>query len=396
MNSQSTMRILYLNSSSDLYGSDRSLLRIIQGLDRGLYLPLVGLPYDGPLVGALKNQGVQAFVLPLAALRRSLFTPIGALRFVWDLIAGTVILVRLVRRERVDLIHSNTAAVLVGGVVARLTGIPHIWHVREIILRPPLVRRLIAFCVSRFSDAVIAVSTSVVDNLAKDAPGVRAISRVIHNGIAVSAFAAGDRERGRNELGIPTTDIVVGMIGRVGSWKGQELFLQAARGVLTRIPDARFVAVGGVFKGNESRMEYFKNAVKEAGISERFAVVDFHDDVRDLLAAFDIFVLPSTLPDPFPTTVLEAMAAGKPIVANAHGGVTEMIEDRRSGFLVPPNDVSAMIDRIMILIQDTGLRVKMGQAARLCVAERFQEARYQSDIADVYKGFSQRQIEYRQ
>ncbi len=378
--------ILYLHSSSDLYGSDRSLLRTIQGLDRARFEPIVCLPYEGPLAAVLREMGVTVHVFDLAVMRRKVFTPVGVVVFLWHLVSAFVRIRRIALRARVGIIHSNTSAVVVGGCISRLMQIPHLWHVREIVLSPTVVRKFIAWSTMHGGTVIIGVSTSVIDNLCRDQPRIRAKSRVIHNGIKTELFSDGDGRGVRRQLSIGKDQILVGMLGRVGTWKGQDLFLDVARKVRDAgEASAAFLAVGSAFGEETGKMDDFRRAVAEKSMTECFFVSEFRKDVKDILAALDVFVLPSILPDPFPTTVLEAMAAGKPVVANAHGGVVEMIEDGVSGFLVTPNDSAEMSRRILDFVRDGALRLRCGAAARERVRQRFHVTDYLHTINTLYR-----------
>jgi len=380
--------ILYLHSSSDLYGSDRSLMRTIQGLDPSRVRAIVCLPYHGPLVERLRDSGATVYVTSLAVMRRKNFTPPGIVQFALSFVSAIVRVHRIIRRHHVDLLHSNTSAVLVGGIVARWSGLPHFWHVREILISPVLVRKLIARSVTRGATLVLGVSKSVIENLAIDEPRVRVKSRVLHNGIRTSDFVDGRGEHFRREAGASATDVLVGMLGRVGSWKGQELLLEAATCVRNAgATGVRFVAVGSPFLGNEGSRSQLVDLISRRNMSDIFLVMDFRPDVSNVLAGLDIFVLPSVLPDPFPTTVLEAMAAAKPIVANAHGGVVEMIENGKSGYLVPPNNAVTMAERLLTLVKDLDLRVRMGLAAQSRARELFDFEIYRREMNALYDAY---------
>jgi glycosyltransferase involved in cell wall biosynthesis len=244
--------ILCLHSSSDLYGSDRSLLRTIRALDKKLYTVYVCLPYDGPLVDELRNDGIETFVFDLGIVRRKLFTPIGIFQFLYGFITALVKIVSIIRTKEINFIHSNTAAVLVGGVAAKLTGKKHLWHVREIIVSPVIVRKCISFFLHHFGTIVIGVSDSVIDNLAIDQPSIRKHSVVIHNGLEIENFAKGNREKIRTEFSIDERELLIGMIGRVSRWKGQDLFLDVATEVRKHKTNVTFIAIGSPFQGQEN------------------------------------------------------------------------------------------------------------------------------------------------
>ena len=377
--------ILYLHSSSDLYGSDRCLLRTIEGLDSTQSHAVVCLPYDGPLVGALRKSGATVYVLDMPMLRRQNLSLIGIYRFFVSLVSGMIRVRKIMKLHRVDLLHSNTAAVTLGGILARRFGVLHIWHVREIIVSPVFVRKFISKSVMRGATLVVGVSASVINNLALDQPGILEKSRVIYDGIQTADFVGGKRSIVRGQVGVSERNILVGMLGRVGSWKGQELLLEAAIRIREQGKEqVRFVAVGSAFQGNEGAMIRLHDLISRSEMSELFSVLEFRTDVNDILAALDIFVLPSILPDPFPNTVLEAMAAGKPVVANAHGGVVEMLHDGESGFLISPNDAEQMAARIALLAGDAELRSRMGMAAQLRALNLFDISVYRKTMNALY------------
>lgn len=196
--------------------------------------------------------------------------------------------------------------------------------------------------------------------------------RVIYNGIDTEAFHPSiNGQRIRIELGIDSRTPVVGMVGRVGSWKGQEVLLAAAEHVLARHPETHFVFTGGVFDGKTQHLARLRVQASKLGSGRNATVLDFRRDIPEILASLDIFVQPSTMPDPFPTTVLEAMAMGKPVIASGHGGPCEMVVHGTTGFLYPPNDPRALSDRICELIDDPEQRLSMGQAARMRVERDF-------------------------
>lgn len=343
------------------------------------------MPYYGPLVEEFRKEGIVTFVFDLGVIRRRLFTPIGLFQFIYRFIIALFKVVAIIRSEKIDFLHSNTAAVLVGGVAAKVTNKKHLWHVREIIVYPVIVRKLISFFIHHFGTTVIGVSNSVIDNLAIDQPLIRNHSVVVHNGLEIEKYANGNRMKIRDEYSIGKNDILVGMIGRVSHWKGQDLFLKVATNICPRYENVTFMAVGSPFQGQEYEMDKFLLAVKERMLGEKFIIAEFRSDVKDLMAAFDIFVLPSSLPDPFPTTVLEAMATSKPIVANGHGGVVQMIEDGISGFLIPPNNDEIMTKVIIKLIKNQTMRKQIGRHAFQRVQKLFNVNTYYSNIRRVYR-----------
>lgn len=421
--------ILCLHSSADLYGSDRSLLRLVTG---GLpFRFVVVLPYEGPLTGALREAGVECHVLPLAVIRRSLLNPVGMLKLAWNTLVSIVKLFSLIRRERVDLVLANTTAVLGGEVASWFCGVPYIQYVREIIVSPEMVGRFFSWR-ALLASKIICVSQGTRKPFVARCPRLEDKTIVLYNGIDLEKFTGGDRGKLRRELEIGTDTVLVGALGRISKFKGMDFFVDGAEKFLSQHPgvDVRFVIIGSAFRkpgdseeglvpAEEELLARIKNAdpssrrphpgpqegsaglcrssSREATGESHFSWLPFREDVSDVLAGLDIFVLPSMLPDPLPTIVLEAMAAARPVIGTNHGGVPEMITGEGrvdsgnmkpescqdgsrdqggfrvrasdqslfpAGLLVEPGDISGLAETIARLVNDSGLRERMGAAGR--------------------------------
>lgn len=362
--------LLYVHASDEMYGADVILLQLLDQLPPAQWRPLVVIPtdvaYEGRLTQELAQRGIDVVHYPTAILRRKYFTPVGLLRYFWRLILSTLFLMRLIRRERVCLVHSNTAAVLPGALAARLTRTPHVWHIHEIITRPRFLWKTTAWLIPRLSAQVVAVSTPTRDHLCAGNRLNEQRTMVIHNGIDLQRFSdqTSAAQAIRRAWGVPPEAVLVGMVGRFSHWKGQAHFLQAAALAAQAHPTVWFALVGGVFPGQERLVTEIKQLAHSLGLGDRVIFSDFRTDIPAVLAAYDIFVLPSTEPDPFPTVVLEAMAAGCPVVANAHGGSLEMVQDQATGYLVHPTDAAAMAAAIGRLAADAECRQRLGAAGQ--------------------------------
>lgn len=371
--------ILFAHASDELYGSDIILLQLIDRLDPACWRVIVVLPddvrYEGLLSAALRQRGITVHHPRLAVLRRAYFTPRGMTRYGNRLVVSTARLLRLLQQEDVAIVHSNTAAVLPGAIAAWLSRRPHIWHVHEIIVSPRALWRASAWWMPRLSARVVTVSCAAWHHLCAGNMLNRRKAVVIHNGLDVTrldaAVGTGSHVRAGWDLARDTP--LVGMVGRISSWKGQDLFLQVARRVLDTRPDVRFAIIGAASPGQEELVGRLRYHADTLGLSRAVIMPGFRSDVPSIMDALDILVLPSTSPDPFPTVVLEAMAMRRPVVALAHGGCTEMVDDGITGALVPrgPDEVSAMAQSIVRLIDDPPLRTAMGLAARQRLDQRF-------------------------
>lgn len=377
---------LFLHSSADLYGADRCLLKIVDVCRDSR--PLVVVPYDGPLVAELRRIKVDHVIRPLAVMRRQCLTPWGLIGLGVAAIRDIFQLGALVRRESVELVYSNTTAIIMGGVVARLNGLRHIQHVREIIQTPRLVGWFISQ-LGRLADRVVCVSDATRRNYVSFCPALSSRTVVIHDGIDLETFKNGEGRLFRAHLKVPHDALIVGMIGRFSSWKGQDFFVNAAEEFVRRYPARKvcFVIVGNAFRGQEWREKALLERIESSAARPYFRVVQFREDVADILASFDIFTMPSTRPDPFPNTVLEAMSSSKAIVANASGGVVEML-DRESGILIEPNHIDELCLAWERLASDPALRVALGKAACARVKAHFTLSGHLAHIHDLIRAVS--------
>jgi glycosyltransferase involved in cell wall biosynthesis len=385
------MNILFVHAGAEMYGADRVLLELAGGLvERGHRCHVV-LPSDGPLKPALQAAGVAVDVKNLGVLRRKYFSVRGLFNRLLRLVRAVLFLRQLIRREGVDVVHSNTTAVFAGALAARLCGVAHVWHVHEITTRPRWFVVMVASLLRRLSDRVVFVSDATRAHLCGINPGLQPLSVTVYNGIDTSRATSGQRGVLRRAHGWADDTLVVGMIGRINWWKGQDKLLDAAQLLLPRHPELRFLLVGGVFVGEEPlRDALLARAANVGGTTAAVAVEDFRDDIANVLADIDIYVLPSTEPDPFPTVVLEAMAAGKAIVAFRHGGVCEMVADGVSGLLCTPVSQEELAAAITSLVADGALRKRLGAGASQRVAERFTRAAFLSNFEQIYRAVARK------
>lgn len=361
------MNILILHSTSDLYGASRILLFTVQNLIDHGHKAVVVLSEEGPLSARLREAGAEVSIIRLGVLRRKYMSPKGMFNRLKVMTAAAGPLRRLIKEHQITVVYTNTTSVLIGAVLARVLGIRHIWHVHEIITSPKPFLRFTGFMVNRLSSKVIVVSDAVKQHWQK-LISARKLVR-IHNGIDAGRFQS--RESLRHELALPEGSVVLGTIGRIHPWKGQDYFLKIAGELNRKFDNLYFVLAGDVYPGNEYLYEKLNTIIGEQGLEGRVFNVGYREDITPVLNALDIFVLPSILPDPLPTVVLEAMAAGKPVVATDLGGAREMVDNGTTGILVPLDYAAGAAQRMHDLVSDSDLRRQMGEKGMQRVKEHF-------------------------
>ena len=370
-------KVWIFHSSDELYGSDRVLLQIVQALDPREWEVRVILPADLPhqsgLSQKLRELHVPVQSRPLAVLRRRYQNLPGLLKLGWLLLRSVPTLAWEMRRHQLNLVYTNTGVVLSGAVAAKLARTRHIWGLKE-YLPPGHLKAILARLYYLFSWRITVTSQAVSRNLSHIYPKCAAKVKIIFNSVDTAYFKPNPaaHEQTRAELGLDEDFLVCGMLGRVTQSKGPEVFIKAAQLLNRNFPLARFLIVGGPVPGSEAYLADLRKLVQEAGLGETVRFINFQSDIIPMLNALDIVVMPSLRPEGFGLTLVEAMAAGCPVVAANHGGPLEIVQSGVTGLLYnPPADAQALADCLAQLLADPKLREQMGQRGRARVLEYF-------------------------
>jgi glycosyltransferase involved in cell wall biosynthesis len=356
------LRVVFVDHVARLSGGEIALVRLLPTLAEQVDVTVI-LGEGGPLFDRLENLGVDVEVLPLAPrlrdVRKESVRPTG-LDFAALLELGPYVtaLQRRIRELDPDIVHTNSLkSALYGGLAARLAGKPVVWHIRDRIasdyLPPPAVGLVRALC--------LVVPTAVIANSRETMTTIpnRRRRKVVYNAI-VPDSVADMPDRALHDR----ADIVVGMVGRLTPWKGQDVFLrafaEAFRGATVR---ARLV--GSALFGEDAYAESLRELADALGIADQIEFRGFREDVWSELEAIDILVHCSVRPEPFGQVVLEGLAAGVPVVAADAGGPAELITDGVDGFLTTPGDAHELADVLRRLADDPALRISIGTAGQV-------------------------------
>jgi L-malate glycosyltransferase len=346
-------------SSFEPGGTERQMTELIRRLDRSRFdVHVASLHRHGAWLTRAEEHAASVAEFPITGFRRaSTFTQ--ARRF-----AGWC------RARGITLVHTaDLYANIFALPAAAMAGVPvRIGNRREI--NPDKSPGQIALQRAAYACAhvVVANSAAAGDRLATERVP-RSRIRVVPNGIDLAAYTPSQHER-------PLRRIVT--VANLRTEKAHEVLLEAAELVLRRCPDAEFVIAG-----DGPRRQELERLAQSRGVAARVRFMGHADDVPALLASCDLFVLPSRS-EAFPNSVLEAMATALPIVATRVGGIVELIENQRTGVLVPPDDARALGHAMLDLIQWRSHAVRLGHAARAAVEARYSWDRMISEFEHLY------------
>lgn len=366
-----------MQSSSECYGSGKIILQVLRLYQKEGLNPIVLLTNDGPLQAILEQEGFPVYVQNLGILRRKYVNPTGLLNRLSKNLKAYRFLTELHKKFRFELVFSNTLAVIVGAYWAKRRLIPHIWHIHEILPGPKPLVKMLASLLDRSTPSPIAVSQAVTNHwqpLLK-----KSKVKVIHNGIPYDSFLE-PNSNPKSELGLLESSFLIGMIGRINPGKGQLFFLELANQLSKKYLNTHFVLVGDPFPGYEPILEELEKEIRNKNLEARVSYLGFREDIPKVMAALDVFVLPSILPDSFPTVILEAMASGKPVVATLSGGASEMVLEGETGFLIPIGNVEKGVEILEKLVQNVELGQKLGEAGRKRVLSEYSLEAFEEKI----------------
>lgn len=329
-------RVLFVSHSAELNGAERWLLDFMTALDRRAFAPSLVVPRPGPLRTEAEARGIPSSVVPMkwwvSSPGRALGQPAA-----WLLnIPGVLRLKRLIAGRGIDLVCSNSAAAAGGALAARLAGRPHVWMIHEILSgKRPLLRfiagnRLFVRLIHRLSRKVVVNSQA-----SRCAFGTAAGVEVVLNGVGLPRrrsvrAAAGWRKR----LGLREGDRVVGVVGRLVPDKGQAEVIQALALARGAVKGLKAVFVGAAADGRY--FDLLRAAARELGVEDDVRFAGAVRDVFDVLPLMSLLVSASRV-ESFGRTIVEAQAAGVPVLAVRTGGIPEIVGHGETGFLVESN-----------------------------------------------------------
>jgi glycosyltransferase involved in cell wall biosynthesis len=358
------VRIVHLVIGGEIAGGQLVALQLARGArDRGDVVSFVS-PADGPFAARAREEGFAVDFVDVGRTNR---------------IDGALRLARLLRRERADVLHTHTlaAANALARIAGRLARVPVVSHLHIANHFRPATRVLLANldnATARFAAALVAVSKDT--RRAYEDQGYPRRIRVVYNGVAA---ATADANGLREELSIPADAPLVAEVGRLCDVKGQRELIDA----IALLPGTRAVLVGADLELGGAYERALRDHADELGVTDRVVFAGYRGDAARVVAAADVVALPSWT-EGLPLVVLEAMALGRPVVATAVGGTPELVADGETGLLVPPRDVAALTAALKRVLDDEGLRNRLGEAGKRRVAERFSSEAMTRDVLAVY------------
>lgn len=369
-------RIVLLIDSLGMGGAERLLTIYLKHFDTDRFEPRVcalQIRENNPIGAAIEQLGIPVDLVPVRHLRDALAVPR---------------LVAYLRRQKADLLHTQLEfSDTLGSLAARIVGIPTVSTLHTYDDPPQGSRtyrrlKLRWWILRKFCDRVIAVSEGTRQHHLRlgGLPPDKVVT--LYNGIDLSRFD-GHHKTGhaahRQTFGIPPEAPVLITVAVLREAKGIQYMIKALPTILEAVPEARYLVVG-----DGEQEQVLKELAGSLGVADRVIFTGVRNDIPDLLAIGDLFVLP-TLGEALPTVLAEAMAAQKPIVVSEVGGVPEMVEHGRNGLLVPPATPASLAEACCQLLQNRAQADAMACAGREVVEQRFNIQQQGQRLGDLYQ-----------
>jgi len=376
-------RILYCEGNLDnsVGGSHFSLFYLVESVNKSRYEPVVVFHRENRLIPMYKQAGLDTRVFPY---RSALRLPpglkqIAVLRRIFQLAINVANIVRMIllpaircavflKANHIDLVHLNNTIIrnhhwMLGAILARVKCISHERGINENI---SWISRLFA----RSLAAIVCISVSVRDNLLAQGIGEGKLV-IVHNGLdPQKVHAQVESAEIKKQYGIASGIPVVGIVGNIKEWKGQDVVVRAVARLRDRWPDIRCFLVGDtdVDPGYEEKL---RTLVREQGLQNNIVFTGYQSNVANFLNVMDIVIHASVLPEPFGRVLLEGMAMRKPLIGSRGGAVPEIVQDGVTGFMFTPGDDVELARCMALLLQDKDRARTLGENGYQRAAQEF-------------------------
>jgi len=362
-------KILYVIPRLAKAGTERHLLKLAEGLSKRNFQISICCLFE---IGELDQKYDLSNIRLISLRRKSIYDP----RIIFDLL-------KLIKKEKYDIVHTYLFGFhYLASLPAKISGAPLVISSRRELARwkKPHHHFFENFG-NIFTDKVIACSEEAKDfALNSEILSTRRL-KVIYNGIDLGEFRPRNKKTDiLDELGLTEHDKIIGMVANFSPIKDHYTILKSMVEIKKKFPRIKCILIGdGVLK---SRLE---DKAEELALGQNVIFAGRRDDVARLLSVIDIFVLTS-LCEGLPNAILEAMASGLPVVATNAGGISEAVEDYKSGILIEPKNYKSISSAIIELLTDESLRQKMGRYGRQIAEQKFSLERMIKDYEGLYSG----------
>jgi glycosyltransferase involved in cell wall biosynthesis len=365
------VRILFLVNGFAIGGAEVKLLELVKEIKTRFpetYYPIVcAVGQGGPLQERFEKMNVETYVFPK--------------KHKYD-VSLIYKVYQLLQKKRIDILQTTLFyADIIGAYTAKLAGIKKVvsWDAMTAPYHYGMKNLLAYRLASKWLTVSVAVSHAIREKIVQERHVPVDKATTIHYGVDLRHFKETKNDPYRKKLGFHSKDIVLGTVARLSEQKGHRYLIDAVKKVVRKYPNIRVL-----FIGDGPLREKLEFQVHRLRLNATIQFLGFRSDIKELLGALDIFILPSLF-EGLPNVILEAMACGKPVIATNVSGIPEVIVDHQTGILIPPKDSDAIAQAIFQMLRDTKKMRMMGKMSRKRVEEKFNLKQQVSAFAMLYE-----------
>jgi glycosyltransferase involved in cell wall biosynthesis len=362
-------KICFLSHTSELNGAELMLLQTLERIDKQKFYPFLIVPRPGLLLAEAEKLGIETVLFPakwwLTGKGKTWTQPLA---WAWN-IRALFRLVRWIRRKQVDLVFSNSSASLTGALAAKITHVPHVWFIHEILGgKAPQIcwiwgQKALAWFISRFSCRIL-VNSHASEAFFFDKENVQ----LVYNGVEISERKEDAIKTLRQKWDVDEQDIVLGMVGKVCEEKGQREVILALGGIGKDRGSLKLLIVGDV-----KSKAYFKELQEicvRYGLEDCVVFTGYQRDVASVLCLMDCLLVASRA-ESFGRTIIEAMSVKIPVIAAKSGGIPEIVIHGKNGFLLESGEIGEIENAIVSFLDNRDSYRKVAEAGYRTVVEKF-------------------------
>lgn len=381
--------ILYVHQSAELYGSDKTLFYLVRSVNiKPDFNVVVILPNDGPLKEVLEANNIEVVISPVLKLSRQMFTLKSILFFPFRVKKAIKSLNNSLNGQKIDIIHSNTLAVLIGAFYSKKYNIKHIWHIHEIIIKPKIVVEMLPFIVDWYSDIVVFNSKASKQFLCRRKKSLNEKSIIVLNGFdreePITPHSKISEIR-TNLFKSNNNETVLALVGRINRWKGHNLLLDVFARLKQKTLNLKLIFVGSAPPNQDYLAEELQASINSYGLQNDCLIIPFQKNIWNIWDSIDVAIVPSTEPEPFGLVAVEAMLAKKPVIAANHGGLSEIVVSEDTGYLFEPNNGNDLERCILNLLLSEKKLKKFAYNGHKRAINRFSLKSYTDAISELYE-----------
>lgn len=375
-------KIVFFHPSSELYGADKILINVMKNYvdyDRVLILRS-----NGPLIALVQKELPDVEIriipsMPIIAKKNLMFT--GIFKFLLSLFTFPS-KIKDIRKESTDIVYLNTLAVL-PMLFYFSSKVKKAIHVHEILKNDNLLHRIINKIALIKSDILICVSKAVKENMKFVSTSNKNKLKLINNGISFN------NNNNNLTFNINKTKTNFALIGRIKpSHKGQNLLIESISKLNKKILEsAHFYFVGSTVTGQEYMLDEVKKYIHSLNLDKVITIIPFVENIQLVYKNIDVVIVPSVFDDPFPTTVLEGMFFSKPVIGTNVGGIPEMIENNKTGFVTKRDCASELSEKIIFFVKNKHKIVEYGKNGRARFLANFSKESFDVRYREMIKKY---------